>query len=109
MIKSTYKKGTDQVKLTFSVPSHGQDGVVAVVGDFNAWDPYATPLRKKGAQRTASVTVETGRRYRFRYLRGDGQWFNDEAADNYEIGEMGAENSVIDLTDHSLVGGPGSS
>ncbi len=31
------------------------------------------------------------------------------AADGYEMGERGGENSVIDLTDHSLTGGPGSS
>lgn len=90
------KRG-DKVKVTFVVPEDTVEGAVAVVGDFNDWDPTATPLRKQGNQRRAALTVPSGRRYAFRYLGQDGRWFNDDAADDYEGNDYGGQNGVIDL------------
>lgn len=87
-----------QVKVTFVLPTGGSDGQVAVVGDFNTWDPMATPLRQRRGQWTASVNLAPGRRYSFRYLAEGGRWFNDEAADDYQANEHGGSDSVIDLT-----------
>jgi len=44
------------------------------------------------------VTVEPGRRYRFRYLAEGGRWFNDPEIGVYEPNGMGDENSLLDLT-----------
>ncbi len=87
-----------RVKLTFVVHEDQADGPVAVLGDFNGWDPKATVLRKRGPLRSGSITVESGRAYAFRYRRADGGWFDDETADWYEPNEYGGQNSVIDLT-----------
>ena len=100
MIRCEPKKGSDQVKVTFIVGEDGIDGQVAVVGVFNGWDPTATPLRKHREQRTASVTVEAGRRYAFRYLAEGGGRFNDEASDDYQPNEYGGSDSVVDLSAH---------
>lgn len=97
MIHRQRTKRGDQVKVTFEVPDDNEP--VYVVGDFNAWNPGATPLRPKAGARTATMTLAAGRKYAFRYLRGDGRWFNDEAADGYEPNQYGEENSVLDLTD----------
>ncbi|MGH9149271.1 MAG: isoamylase early set domain-containing protein [Acidimicrobiales bacterium] len=96
MIQCEAKRGTPQVKVTFILADDGYG--VAVVGDFNGWDPTAAPMAKKGAQRVATMVLAPGRRYGFRYLCEDGKWLNDEAADAYEPNAFGVDNSVLDLT-----------
>jgi 1,4-alpha-glucan branching enzyme len=50
-----------------------------VVGDFNDWDPFAHPLRRRAnGTRSATVTVPAGSRLRFRYLAEGRVWFDDE-------------------------------
>lgn len=98
MIRCQAKKGTNQVRVTFTVPEeHLYGRVVALVGDFNDWDASAAPMRREGDGRVATVTLRAGNRYAFRYLC-DGVWFNDEAADAYEPNEFGVDNSILDLT-----------
>ncbi len=87
-----------KVKVTFVLPATEPAAKVSVLGDFNEWKEGATTLRKRGDSRSASVTLEGGRRYAFRYRTADGEWFNDDAADAYEQGDFGVENSIIDLT-----------
>lgn len=102
MIRCEPAKGeADKVKVTFVVPADAADKV-AVAGDFNGWDPSATTLRKRGDVRSASVTLDAGRRYAFRYCTPDGHWFNDEQAHGYERNEYGEDNSIIDLTDGTI-------
>ncbi len=50
-----------EVKVSFILDDDGLDGDVSVVGDFNDWDPMATPLRKRKGKRVASVTAMAGR------------------------------------------------
>jgi 1,4-alpha-glucan branching enzyme len=89
------KKG-DQVKVTFVLPAG--EGPVAVVGDFNNWNPGVNHLRVRGDVRTVTLTLSTGRRYAFRYQGPDGQWFNDEHAHRYEPNGYGDDNGIVDLT-----------
>ena len=98
MIRCEPRKGADQVRVTFMIPVDEYSGPVAVVGDFNDWNPTAIPLAKRGDVLRASVVVEAGRRYAFRYLANGGQWFNDEAADDYQPNDFGGSDSVVDLT-----------
>ena len=67
------------VRVTFALPADRPGGAVSVVGDFNNWDPFAHPLRKRtNGTRSAAVTVRTGSTLRFRYLAEGGLWFDDE-------------------------------
>jgi 1,4-alpha-glucan branching enzyme len=69
------------VRVTFVLPEAEPAGAVSVVGDFNGWDPYAHPLRKRAnGTRSAAVTVPAGATLRFRYLAEGGVWFDDEAS-----------------------------
>jgi len=69
------------VRVTFVLPAAEPAGAVSVVGDFNGWDPYAHPLRKRSSGvRSAVVTMPAGSTLRFRYLAEGGIWFDDEAA-----------------------------
>jgi len=96
--KSTPRRGKG-VKVTFSIPVEWLDEKVSVVGDFNDWDPHGTPMRKKADVRTASVVLEPGGIYRFRYLDARGHWFDDPRADAIWPGSHGGTESVIDLRD----------
>ena len=92
-------KGAKKVKVTFTVAEDGMEGRgLAVVGDFNDWDPTATPLPPGGDVRAATIILPAGGRYAFRYLAEGGLWFNDEAADAYQPNGFGGDDGVLDLT-----------
>lgn len=96
MLKRENVKGSDQVKVTFSIPNEPDQPKVSVVGDFNNWDPAASPLVKRpNNTRSVSVTVDPGQHYRFRYYDADGNWFNDDSADAYEPNEHGSHNCLL--------------
>jgi 1,4-alpha-glucan branching enzyme len=98
MIRCEPKKGDGQVKVTFAIPADESERV-SVVGDFNDWDPVATPLARQAETLRASVVLDGGRRYAFRYLADGGRWFNDDEADDYQGNGFGGSDSVVDLTE----------
>jgi hypothetical protein len=77
-------------RVTFRLPpGELADGVVSVVGDWNGWQPGRhTFVPRRDGSRSVSVTLRTGRTYRFRYLADGGHWFDDEHADGRD-GENG--------------------
>ena len=98
MISCEQHQDKDTVMVTFSQPNVGLGGSTSVVGDFNGWDPTVTTMSTTGEHRAASVIVQHGNRYAFRYLDHDAGWFNDEAAHAYEPNSFGGDNCVVDLT-----------
>jgi 1,4-alpha-glucan branching enzyme len=82
VIKTAKPDRDKTVRVTFVLPVDEPSGAVSVVGDFNDWDPFAHPLRKRtNGTRSASVKVPAGSKLHFRYLAEGGVWFDDEAAD----------------------------
>jgi 1,4-alpha-glucan branching enzyme len=77
----TNRPGQDgTVRVTFALPADEPDGAVSVVGNFNDWDPFAHPLRRRANRtRSAAVTVPVGSTLHFRYLAEGGRWFDDES------------------------------
>ena len=91
MVKTTNLRRAGLVRVTFTLPAGEPGGAVSVVGDFNDWDPFAHPLRRRGRDtRSASVTVPPGSTLRFRYLAEGGQWFDDET-----ISADGGRDAII--------------
>ncbi len=81
MIKVAKPTSSGTVRVTFVLPAAEPVGAVSVVGDFNDWDPYAHPLRKRAnGIRSAAVNPPAGATLCFRYLAEGGVWFNDETA-----------------------------
>ena len=79
MIKTTKPGRGGTIRVTFALPADEPRGAVSVVGDFNDWNPFAHPLRRRAnGTRSAAVTVPAGSLLRFRYLAEDGVWFDDE-------------------------------
>lgn len=82
MIKTVPANGSGVVRVTFVLPADQPPGAVSVVGDFNDWNPFAHPLRKRAnGTRTAVVRLPAGSQSHFRYLGEGGLWFDDEAGD----------------------------
>jgi 1,4-alpha-glucan branching enzyme len=88
------KTGTTKrplVKVTFALPAEEVAQPVSVLGDFNNWDPYAHPLKKRSnGTCSAVVEVPAGSAFRFKYLAADGTWFCDPEAeavvhDEYQV------------------------
>jgi 1,4-alpha-glucan branching enzyme len=96
MIKKEHKKGDKQVKVTFALPQDEVGGKASVVGDFNNWDPKATRLVKRSnGTVSASVKLNPGGQYAFRYFFEDGSWANDSEADDHVASPFGTKNSVV--------------
>ncbi|OGS33814.1 MAG: glycoside hydrolase [Elusimicrobia bacterium RIFOXYB2_FULL_49_7] len=100
-IKKEYQKNKKFSKVTFTLPKEAAKGgrTVYVVGEFNNWETYATPLKKqKNGSFTTTLNLEAGREYQFRYLIDENIWENDAEADRYVPTPFGnSENSVISL------------
>lgn len=87
-----------KTKITFSLPTDQLNGPVAVVGDFNNWDPYANPLKKRSnGTHSVSVTVGAGTKYAFRYLADGGQWLDEASADGHTTDEYGNINCIVEV------------
>jgi 1,4-alpha-glucan branching enzyme len=87
------------VWVSFELPVGIDADRVSLVGDFNDWDTGATPMAvdRTGVVWKATIQLEAGRRYRFRYLIDGKEWLNDWLADDYAANPYGAYDSVIDL------------
>jgi 1,4-alpha-glucan branching enzyme len=80
MIKTARTDRAGVVRVTFVLPADDPAGAVSVVGDFNDWNPFAHPLRRRGnGTRSAVARVPAGSSLRFRYLAEGGRWFDDES------------------------------
>jgi len=81
LIKVAKPTSSGTVRVTFVLPAAEPAGAVSVVGDFNDWNPYAHPLRKRASGiRSAVVSLPAGTTLRFRYLAEGGIWFDDDTA-----------------------------
>lgn len=97
-IQKQFFKSKQACKVTFSLPKEAVNGAqeVKVLGDFNNWDQEkGLPLKEKKGALSASVELETGKEYQFRYLIDGEKWENDAEADKYLPTQYGVENSVV--------------
>ncbi len=85
------------VRVTFELPSEAASEKVAVVGDFNEWNPEKDKMKldKKSGVWKKSISLKPGNEYQFRYFVDEREWRNDEEADGYAANPYYGENSVI--------------
>ncbi len=85
-----------RVEVTFRMPALEGVTALSVSGDFNGWSTTATPLsRQADGSWTATLVLEGGRSYRYRYRDGEGRWHNDWQADAYVPNDFGSDDSVL--------------
>jgi 1,4-alpha-glucan branching enzyme len=90
---------TGFVRITFELPSNIWAERVNLVGEFNGWDTTSTPMNRNrsDANWKVSIELETGQRYRFRYLIDGKEWLNDWHADDHVENPYGSYDSIVDL------------
>jgi hypothetical protein len=90
----------ETVLVGFELPAGLAATSVSLVGDFNGWSPDSNRLTllDDGRFRT-ELPLPAGHRWRFRYVLDGDRWENDWAADDYVPNGLGADDSVVDLTD----------
>lgn len=102
MLKKQYQKN-NSCKVTFVLPKesfHAESAnTVKVLGEFNDWN-WEEGLTMKAAKDAfqASIKLDAGKSYQFRYVVEGQGWLNDPAADRYVPSPFpGIDNSVIDI------------
>jgi 1,4-alpha-glucan branching enzyme len=101
MIKKVPIKEKGLVRVTFELSPTMWAERVNLVGEFNDWDTLSIPMTRDHvtANWKAIVDLETGRRYRFRYLVDGKEWLNDWHADDFVENPYGSDDSVVDLAE----------
>jgi 1,4-alpha-glucan branching enzyme len=95
-----YLKTKPVCKVTFKIPSTCVENAekVALVGEFNNWNKEAVLMDKlKDGSFKATVDLEVGKAYAYRYLIDNKIWENDWDADKYENNGISAEDNSIVL------------
>ena len=98
-IKKQYLKSKPVCKVTLSWKNDELDtaNTVAVLGDFNSWDPEQSFDMKKLKNGTFKTTIdlEVGHEYQFRYLVDGETWVNDSKADKYVPTGIGVDDNCV--------------
>jgi 1,4-alpha-glucan branching enzyme len=85
---------TGEVTFIFRCNTQRQ---VYLVGDFNLWDPVATPMRRgEDGLWYATLDLSPGR-HEFRYYEEGGVWHSDFAAFGVARNEFGSFNSIVEV------------
>lgn len=94
-----YLRGRGLCRVTFRLPEKAAASATSVnlVGDFNNWDVYATPMGKqKDGSFLVTLDLESDKEYQYRFLIDETKWENDWKADRYDPSPYGhCDNSVI--------------
>jgi len=97
-MKKTYAKKGNKCRVTFELLAEAKAQKAFVCGEFNDWDKTEHELvRRKRGNFSISISLDTGKEYRFRYWVDDDHWENDWEADKYVPNDYGSEDSVIVL------------
>ena len=97
-LKKLYTKTKPVCKVTFQLAKDYANSAnqVYLAGDFNSWDIEGIPMKKlKSGEFTATVDLEKGREYQFKYYTDGREWLNETEADKYVPNEFQGENSVV--------------
>jgi Carbohydrate-binding module 48 (Isoamylase N-terminal domain) len=83
----------DGVKFVLVAP---QAARVSLVGDFNRWDPAATPMERTPTGGTWSVVVPlSAGRHEYAFVVDGKEWVPDPSAPLAPVDGLGAPNSVV--------------
>jgi hypothetical protein len=91
---------TQPIHLVLSAPASSR---VTVVGDFNDWDPRASPMVPSGSPGTWSIRLSLPPgRYRYSFLVDGARWVRDPSTPPALGNDFDAPTSVITVTGGAL-------
>jgi 1,4-alpha-glucan branching enzyme len=97
MIKKNYTKKGNICRTTFRFyPEQDSVQSVALLGEFNQWEPKEMAQRRDGSFST-TISLEAGKGYQFRYLVDEQNWSNEAEADRFERSPFGSQNGVVEI------------
>ncbi|MEM8861329.1 MAG: isoamylase early set domain-containing protein [Chloroflexota bacterium] len=97
-LKKSYTKTGEKCRVTFKLPADVNADSALLVGEFNKWDFDANPMKKlKNGDFSATLSLQAGQSYRFRYLLDNERWENDWAPDGYLPNEFGSDDSIVEI------------
>jgi 1,4-alpha-glucan branching enzyme len=98
MLIKKYSQDGKTCLVTFTLPAQVRAGSIHLYGDFTEWEksPQAMTKQADGGF-SITLSLSTGKDYRFRYLLDGQHWENDWAADAYVPNPFGTQDSVLKL------------
>ncbi|HSE46591.1 MAG TPA: isoamylase early set domain-containing protein [Gemmatimonadales bacterium] len=93
LIGSPEAIGSTSQPVRFTLEASGLRRV-AVVGDFNNWDPRATPMRRHGGTWDITLPLRPGR-YRYSFVADDQKYLADPGRPPAGDDDFGTPTSVI--------------
>lgn len=98
MLKKNPSKTGKLSRVTFEFLPSFQATSVSLCGEFNDWNSEIHPMtQRKDGRFSITVSLETGKSYRFKFLIDGDVWENDSDADGFRLNEFGSEDSVISV------------
>ena len=98
MVKKNFTKSGKHCRVTFKLPKEIKAKKAALCAEFNGWDPNAHLMRQlKDGGFSTTISLQTGKSYRFRYFLDNQRWENDGQADTYTANVFGSDDSVVHL------------
>lgn len=98
MLKKSYTKTGRACWVTFNFPAEVSAATASLCGDFNDWNPAVHPMKqRKDGRFSTTVSLKSGRSYKFKYLVDGDRWENDWAAETYAPNGYGTEDSLISV------------
>jgi len=95
MVSKKFFKSKNVCRVTFALPKEIKAETATLVGEFNSWDGTATPLKKVKGVWKATLELEEGKEFQYRYLVNGSEWYNDWEADAYAPNFIDGDNSVV--------------
>ena len=96
MLKKTYSKKRNSCRVTFDLTPQAEAMTASLCGEFNDWKTTANKMKlRKDGRFSTTISLPSGRAYRFRYLLDDSRWENDWGADAYVPNGFGSEDSLV--------------
>ncbi|MGL1956330.1 MAG: isoamylase early set domain-containing protein [Colwellia sp.] len=94
MLKKKSFKTKNETEITFEFSREDADSV-ALVAEFNDWQPVSMNFNKKDRVFRTKVRLPKDKSFHFRYLINEQEWENDHQADDYISNPFGSDNSVV--------------
>lgn len=90
-------KNSDKISVLFETDAFDAAKKVALVGDFNGWQPAKTPMKKrKDGSWSVAVRLDKGNRYEYRFVVDGDDWTPDTSVALVPNG-LGGQNSLVEL------------
>ena len=98
VLRKNFSKTGKFCRVTFDFLPPDGTKTVSLCGEFNEWNPKNDSMtRRKDGRFSVTVSLETGKSYRFKFLIDGKAWEKDSDADGFRLNEFGTEDSVVSV------------